>query len=93
LVACRRHYLPDQDNCIPITDEPYFEDDIVGRFIDFIRIVYGAETLVLPYWWQSKLRKNHKCFFKCCVQELHIKGPDNMPGLVVLSSEIHCELN
>ena len=38
-------YLPDQDNCIPITDEPYFEDDIVGRFIDFIRIVYGAETL------------------------------------------------
>ena len=33
------------DNCILITDEPYFEDDIVGRFVEFIRVVYGAETL------------------------------------------------
>ncbi len=38
-------FIPDEDNCIPITDEPYFEDDIVGRFVDFIRIVYGADTL------------------------------------------------
>ena len=38
-------FLPDPDNCIPITDEPYFEDDIVGRFVEFIRTVYGADTL------------------------------------------------
>lgn len=38
-------YIPDSDNCIPITDEPYFEDDIVGRFIEFVRVVYGSETL------------------------------------------------
>ena len=38
-------FIPDADNCIPITDEPYFEDDIVGRFVEFIRIVYGADTL------------------------------------------------
>ena len=38
-------YQPDPDNCIPITDEPYFEDDIVGRFEDFIRTVYDADTL------------------------------------------------
>ena len=38
-------FIPDVDNCIPITDEPYFEDDIVGRFIEFIRSVYGAETI------------------------------------------------
>ena len=38
-------FIPDADNCIPITDEPYFEDDIVGRFVDFIRTVYGSETL------------------------------------------------
>ena len=38
-------FRPDADNCILITDEPYFEDDIVGRFVDFIRVVYGAETL------------------------------------------------
>lgn len=38
-------YSPDVDNCIPITDEEYFEDDIVGRFIEFIRVVYGEDTL------------------------------------------------
>ena len=38
-------FIPDPDNCIPITDEPYFEDDIVGRFVDFIRTVYGPATL------------------------------------------------
>ena len=38
-------FMPDEDNCIPITDELYFEDDIVGRLVEFIRIVYGAETL------------------------------------------------
>jgi putative restriction enzyme len=38
-------YIPDKDNCIPITDEEYFEDDIVGRFCDFIEIVFGKDSL------------------------------------------------
>ena len=38
-------FLPDDDNCIPITDEEYFSDDIVGRFVEFVKTVYGAETL------------------------------------------------
>ena len=39
-------YAPDYDNCIPITDDNYFgEDDIVKRFTDFIKVVYGEETL------------------------------------------------
>lgn len=38
-------FIPDADNCIPITDEEYFEDDIVGRFVNFIKVVYGKETL------------------------------------------------
>ena len=38
-------FSPDPDNCIPITDEPYFEDDIVGRFVEFVRVVYGTDTL------------------------------------------------
>lgn len=35
----------DNDNVIPITDEAYFEDDIVERFKKFISVVYGKETL------------------------------------------------
>ena len=38
-------FIPDEDNCIPITDEEYFADDIVGRFVEFVKTVYGEETL------------------------------------------------
>ena len=40
-----KSFFPDNDNCIPITDEEYFSDDIVGRFVEFVKIVYGANTL------------------------------------------------
>ncbi len=33
------------DNIILITDEEYFEDDIVNRFINFVKVCYGEETL------------------------------------------------
>ena len=35
----------DADNIIPICDDEYFTDDIVGRFVEFVRIVYGEDTL------------------------------------------------
>jgi hypothetical protein len=38
-------FVPDKDNILPICDDEYFDDDIVGRFVDFVRVVYGAETL------------------------------------------------
>jgi len=38
-------FIPVKDNIIPITDEEYFEDDIVGLFVAFVKKVYGAETL------------------------------------------------
>ncbi|MBU3210062.1 BREX-1 system adenine-specific DNA-methyltransferase PglX [Clostridium algidicarnis] len=38
-------FVPDGDNVIPITEDEYFEDDIVSRFIEFVRTVYGEETL------------------------------------------------
>lgn len=38
-------FIPDDDNCIPITDEEYFSDDIVARFIEFVKTVYGEDSL------------------------------------------------
>lgn len=38
-------FIPDEDNCIPITDEEYFEDDIVGLFCAWLKRVYGEDTL------------------------------------------------
>ncbi|MFA9423823.1 MAG: BREX-1 system adenine-specific DNA-methyltransferase PglX, partial [Sedimentibacter sp.] len=38
-------FIPDQDNIIPITDEEYFKDDIVGLFCAFLKKTFGEETL------------------------------------------------
>ncbi len=38
-------FIPDADDIIPICDEEYFEDDIVTRFVEFVRAVYGSDTL------------------------------------------------
>lgn len=35
----------EKDNIIPICDDEYFDDDIVGRFVRFIEVVYGKDTL------------------------------------------------
>ena len=37
--------IPDSDNILPICDDDYFDDDIVGKFVDFVRKVYGEDTL------------------------------------------------
>ncbi len=38
-------YNPDRDNIIPICDEEYFSDDIVSRFCEWVKIVYGEKSL------------------------------------------------
>ena len=38
-------YKPDADGIIPICDDEYFEDDMMGRFVEFVRVVYGDSSL------------------------------------------------
>ena len=38
-------FMPDEDNVLPITDDEYFDDDIVGNFVNWVRAAYGEETL------------------------------------------------
>ena len=40
-----RSFIPDHDGILPICDDDYFTDDIVGRFASFVETVYGNETL------------------------------------------------
>lgn len=35
----------DKDNIIPALSDAYFEDDIVSRFIDFVKVTFSGETL------------------------------------------------
>ena len=37
--------IPDADAIIPICDDEYFEDDIVGRFVKFVEVAFGKESL------------------------------------------------
>ena len=38
-------FIPDTDNVIPITDEEYLEDDIVSRLCNWLKVVFGEDTL------------------------------------------------
>ena len=38
-------FAADKDNILPILPGAYFEDDIVSRFVAFVRVTFGEETL------------------------------------------------
>ncbi len=38
-------FMPDDDNIIPILEDEYFTDDIVGGFKEFMKVTFGAESL------------------------------------------------
>ena len=38
-------YQPDKDAIIPICDDEYFEDDILGQFVSFVEKAFGKEAL------------------------------------------------
>lgn len=38
-------FMPKLDNIIPITEEAYFSEDIVTKFIQFVELIYGYDTL------------------------------------------------
>ncbi len=38
-------FIPDADNVLPITDEEYLEDDIVGLFCAWLKKVFGEDSL------------------------------------------------
>ena len=38
-------FIPDMDDIIPVLDSEYFEDDIVGRFVEFVKVCFGEDYL------------------------------------------------
>ena len=37
-------FKADEDAIIPITDAEYFEDDIVSKFVEFVKVVFGEDS-------------------------------------------------
>ena len=40
-----KKFKPVEDNIVIITDKEYFKDDLVNRFIEFVKVAFGEETL------------------------------------------------
>ena len=40
-----KNLTPIDNNIIPILDNEYFEDDMVGRFVEFVKICFGEKYL------------------------------------------------
>ena len=38
-------FKADEDNIIPVLSDSYFEDDIVAKFVEFVRVTFGEESL------------------------------------------------
>lgn len=38
-------FIPDEDNVIPVLSDEWFSDDIAFRFREFVKVVFGEETL------------------------------------------------
>lgn len=39
------NFMPDSDNVIPLCDDEYFNDDILEKFVEFVKTVYGQDKL------------------------------------------------
>jgi hypothetical protein len=37
-------FLADEDNIVPVLDDEWFEDDIVGRFYQFLKVTFGEKN-------------------------------------------------
>ncbi|MFJ8416982.1 BREX-1 system adenine-specific DNA-methyltransferase PglX [Bacillus paramycoides] len=68
-------FKTDVDNIIPITDDEYFEDDIVSRFIEFVRVTFGEEMLEenLDFIAEALIKKGKETS-RQCIRRYFLKG-------------------
>jgi type II restriction/modification system DNA methylase subunit YeeA len=50
-------FKPDGDGIIPLTDQTYFEDDIISRLQEILIVIYGSETLQENLYWLAESLK------------------------------------
>jgi SAM-dependent methyltransferase len=49
-----KRFVPDPDGIVPLTDEPYFEDDVMRRLEEFLTVLFGAETVADNLAWLAE---------------------------------------
>ncbi|WP_053405043.1 BREX-1 system adenine-specific DNA-methyltransferase PglX [Persicobacter sp. CCB-QB2] len=73
-------FLPDEDNIIPVLDDEWFADDIVGRFYAFLKASFGEEHYAENLRFvEEALGKSLRKYFMADFYKDHIKRYKKRP--------------
>lgn len=85
--AVETSFMPDDDNIIPILDDEWFEDDIVGRFYEFLKATFGAANFDKNLAFvEDSIGKDIRKFFVKDFYNDHIKRYKKRPIYWMFSS-------
>jgi type II restriction/modification system DNA methylase subunit YeeA len=80
-------FVPDDDNIIPILDDEWFEDDVVGRFHEFLKASFGEKNFRKNLdFVEESLGKDIRKFFTKDFYKDHIKRYKKRPIYWLFSS-------
>ena len=80
-------FIPDDDNIIPILDDEWFEDDIVGRFYAFLKASFGEQNFEKNLSFvEDSLGKDIRKYFVKDFYKDHIKRYKKRPIYWMFSS-------
>ncbi|MEO1263498.1 MAG: BREX-1 system adenine-specific DNA-methyltransferase PglX [Bacteroidota bacterium] len=80
-------FLPDDDNIIPVLDDEWFEDDITGRFYEFLKATFGkADFDKILAFVEDCLGKDIRKYFVKDFYKDHIKRYKKRPIYWLFSS-------
>jgi len=80
-------FLPDADNIIPILDDEWFEDDIVGRFYKFLKVTFGEQNFAKNLTFiEEQLGKDVRKYFTKDFYADHIRRYKKRPIYWMFSS-------
>ena len=73
-------FAPDEDGIIPILDNDWFADDIVTRFKEFVKVVFGEEHYFENMAWiEDALGKDIRSYFTKDFYKDHLQRYQNRP--------------
>lgn len=77
----------DEDNIIPVLEDDYFKDDITARFIQFVKVAFGEESLHINVRFiENALGMSLRKYFVKGFYEDHIKRYKKRPIYWMVSS-------
>jgi hypothetical protein len=80
-------FLPDEDNIIPVLDDEWFEDDITGRFYQFLKVSFGEKNFNKNLAFvEEQLGKDIRKYFTKDFYPDHIKRYKKRPIYWMFSS-------